>query len=332
VTLTVHNPSEVPPQVAGRFFEKYVTGRKSGGTGLGTSSARLMAKAQHGDLQMRTGPGGTTLTLTLPASKDAVVAPLPAPAPREDQQWLQAMPERSLLLVDDDEFTRLVTRRQLPTPPFRVETAANGQQAIDAMARHWPAYLLVDMEMPVKNGIDTVRWLREQEAAHSLPRCRVVMMSGNDAEDATGRALQAGVDRFLAKPVSRERLMQALRELETQQPAAAPATPPSAAPADAAPDAPVQVDADWQDLYPEFLRLQREAVDGMAQALAGDDRAQLNFLAHRSFGALAAMGMDWAAAQSRALEHTALQAQREELERRIGALRDYLRTVRVEFR
>jgi nitrogen-specific signal transduction histidine kinase len=55
VALRVHNPGEVPADIAGRFFDKYVTGGKSGGTGLGTYSARLMARVQQGELQMQTG-------------------------------------------------------------------------------------------------------------------------------------------------------------------------------------------------------------------------------------------------------------------------------------
>jgi CheY-like chemotaxis protein len=212
--LSVHNPGAVPPEVAGRFFDKYVTSRKSGGTGLGTYSARLMARTQQGDLRMETGPDGTTLTLTLPAASEPP-ASAPAASPDDDAPTvlLEGWSARELLLVDDDELIRLVTRRMLPSPPYRVETAANGQAAMDTMAQRWPEYLLVDMEMPLKNGLETVQWVREQEAARNLPRCRVIMMSGNDDEVSAQRALQAGADRFLVKPVSRERLLAALEEL-----------------------------------------------------------------------------------------------------------------------
>ncbi|HEX2545749.1 MAG TPA: response regulator [Ramlibacter sp.] len=345
VVLTVHNPGEVPPDIARRFFDKYVTGGKSGGTGLGTYSARLMAHAQHGDLMMRTGSGGTTLTLTLPSSREAPAAALPqASTERGDMQWLRDMPARDALLVDDDEFTRLVTRRLLPTPPFRVETAPNGAAAMEIMARNRPEYLLIDMEMPVKNGIETVQWLRAVEAAAGGKRCHVVMMSGNDDPVSIQRALDAGVDRFLNKPVSRDLLLDTLRELETQQPGVGVplrAHPdlrgvgraPAAAPVpDPQPEGLVHVDAEWKEMFPEFMRLQREAVEGMAQALAGGDRQNLNFLAHRAFGALSAMGMHWAASQSRIVERSALEARPEELEPRIVALRDYLSTVRIEYR
>ncbi|RYF37208.1 MAG: PAS domain-containing protein, partial [Comamonadaceae bacterium] len=57
VRLRIHNPGDLAPEVARGFFDKYFSGGKSGGTGLGTYSARLMARVQQGDLALETGPG-----------------------------------------------------------------------------------------------------------------------------------------------------------------------------------------------------------------------------------------------------------------------------------
>ena len=335
VALAVHNPGQVPPEVAGRFFDKYVTGRKSGGTGLGTYSARLMAKAQLGDLRMHTGEAGTLVTLTLPAFREALPAPRRA-APREDpQSWLQELPLRDLLLVDDDEFSRLVMRRLLPSPPFHVETAANGQAAIDAMRLRWPDYLLTDMEMPLVDGVETVRWVREQEVASGRPRCRIVMMSGNDDDKSAASALAAGADRFLVKPMTRERLLTALRELE-QEPRAPEADATGNEPPAARGPVPggdqVIVDAEWRAVFPGFFQLQQQAADNMASALAAGQREELQFVAHRAYGALAAMGLEWASQQSRAVELNALQGAPAEIAPTIAALRDHLARVRITYR
>lgn len=335
VMLTVHNPGEVPPEIAVRFFEKYASGRRSGGTGLGTYSALLMARAQQGDLRMHTGPVGTVLQLTLPGLKEALPQPCTA-APREDaQSWLQDLPLREVLLVDDDEFTRLVTRRLLPSPPFHVETAANGQAAAEAMRTHWPDYLLVDMEMPLKNGVETVRWVRKQELASGRARCRIVMMSGNDDDKSAAAALAAGADRFLMKPVSRERLLSALRELEQEPRATQPAgiggeAPPRRAAATGGDH--VVVNAEWRAVFPGFLKLQQEAVEHMARALAADQREELHLLAHRAYGALAAMGLEWASQQSHSVEHEALAGEAAAIEPRIAALREHLARVQVTYR
>jgi len=355
VVLSIHNPGEVPADIVPRFFEKYVTGR-SGGTGLGTYSARLMARAQQGDLQMRTGAAGTTVTLTLAPLKGAPPPPPRLAVPADAAKWASGMAARDVLLVDDDEYTRLVNRRLLPSPPFSVQTAANGQAAVDAMVRHWPHYLLIDLEMPLKDGIETVRWVRAQEA-QGRPRCRVVMVSGNDDPGVAQRALAAGAARFLLKPVSREALLSALRELELAAPPAPPAPPAAPAPGfeprpesrsgpESKPESPsglpfesasasapgdelVGVEPDWVEFFPDFVKLQRETVEAMGRALLAGDRQEVGFLAHRAAGGLATMGMGWAARQSRAIEREAAQAAPEVLRQRIDALREHLQRVRL---
>ena len=107
-------------------------------------------------------------------------------------------------------MNRFVRSHLLPSPPFTVTTAA----AVEAMSQHWPDFLLLDMEMPGTKGLDTLRRVREQEATQGRPRCRVVMISGHDDAGSTARALEAGAERFLVKPVSRDRLLSALAELE----------------------------------------------------------------------------------------------------------------------
>lgn len=336
VALSVANPGRVPPEVQHRFFEKYATHGKSGGTGLGTYSARLLARVQHGDLAMRTGADGTTLTLTLPrAELAAPVAGSDAPTARLATDWLADGRPRTALVVDDDEFNRLVHRRFLPTPPFEVDTAANGLQAEESMTRRWPQFLLLDMEMPLRNGLDTVRWVREREANGSRPRCHVLMLSGNDEPSVAERALAAGADRFLPKPTTREAVLGALRELEAGETggsadAAQQAT--TEASFDAGGDVAdvVRVNPEWVSYFPKFIRNQRDNLDTMANALSAGDRKHLAFIAHRAFGGLSAMGLSWAAGETRFIEHQALHAPADDLQRRIVALREYLGRVRCE--
>jgi signal transduction histidine kinase/CheY-like chemotaxis protein len=323
-SLAVHNPGAIPPDIAARFFEKYVT-RKKAGAGLGTYSARLMARTQAGDLHMDTGAQqGTTITLSLPpAPADAPRArPGPAhkalPAQLPQDQGLAG----ELLLVDDDESARLVTRRLLPAS-LTVETAANGEAAAQAMLRRWPRWLLIDMEMPVQDGIATVRWVREEERTHGRPRCRIVMVSGNDDPGSAQRALDAGADSFLPKPVAAGALLAALR---ADEPAANAQVPALARLGD---DGAMIVDPAWTAQYPAFVQAQRETVQAMEHALATGDRERLRFLAHRASGSLAMMGLDRAARENRRLQAEALHASREALDARLAWLRDHLQALRI---
>lgn len=334
VALSVHNPGEVPPEIAARFFEKYVSGGKSGGMGMGTYSARLMARVQQGDLTLDTGAGhGTTLTLRLRALRGEPPAPAPAVVAGPDPElWAAGLPPQDVLLVDDDEYTRLFMGRFLPSPPFRVQTAENGQEAIEAMAIRWPDYLLVDLEMPVRNGVETVRWVREYEAAQGRPRCRVIMLSANDDEASAARGLAAGADRYLRKPVTREALLAALRELHDPQGEAGPAAGPpgAAASRDPSPEEVLRLPTAWVEAFPGYLDSQRRTLDAMTRAVADGDRDSLRQLAHRACGALSLVGLHWAAAQCRALEEGAERGHAGELEQRITGVREHLGKVRAE--
>lgn len=333
VLLSIHNPGMVPAAVAERFFDKYVTAGKSGGTGLGTYSARLMARVQEGELTMASSElAGTTLTLALKAlPADALPAPLPAGADHATTQAIAAadFAARNVLVVDDDEYNRLILRRYLPSPPFTVDTAVNGQGAIEAVARHWPDIILIDMEMPVMNGPDAVAWVRRRESLEQRRPCVIVMLSSNDDAASIRRCLDAGANRFITKPVTREALLEALRELD---PGAAPApsltgAAPARIPTLPSPDDVVHVDEDLADRVPEFLDSRRKLVEAMRAALATGDREQLRGLAHRAGGGLALYGFQWAAWQSRQIENGAAAGDHGELQQHIERLGDHLRVV-----
>ncbi|HZN46454.1 MAG TPA: response regulator, partial [Ramlibacter sp.] len=335
--VLVRNPGQVHASVASSFFDKYVTAGKSGGTGLGTYSARLMARVQNGDLEMRTGDAGTVLTLTLPA-----LGAEQLPPPRERAAAAASRPlvtaedfaPRRVLLVDDDDYNRLLLMRYLPSPPFTVEAAADGQAAIEAVARQWPDIVLVDMEMPVMNGPDAVKWIRYRERQEGRKPCTVVMMSSSDDAASIRRGLAAGSTRFLTKPFTREALLALLHELDaggTPEPAQAPLQrqpEPHDAPVPA--HAPVQVDAELLGEVPAFLDSRRRMVDAMAKALAAGDRALLHTVAHRAAGGLALFGFQWAAWRSRAISARAAGGDAQSLRDDIEALREHLQAVQVQ--
>lgn len=335
--VRVRNPARVPPAIANRFFDKYVTMGKPGGIGLGTYSARLMARVQEGELGMSSGDEGTVLTLTLrPLGAD------PLPEPQATAPSLPARPAvtaadfapRRLLLVDDDEYNRLLLLRYLPSPPFTVESAANGRAACEAVARQWPDIVLVDMEMPVMDGPAAVAWIRAREAEEGRRPCIVVMMSSNDDAGSMRRGLAAGSDRFLTKPFTRETLLALLHELASGAPGPVQVPlelePPPAAPAPPAREARVRVDPELRQEVPAFLDSRRRLVRDMAHALAGDQRAQLRTLAHRAAGGLALFGFHWAAWQSRSISARAHEADARALAEAIAALDAHLAAVRVD--
>jgi len=339
--VCVRNPGRVPEAVAGRFFDKYVTAGKSGGTGLGTYSARLMARVQAGDLQMQTGEEGTVVTFSLPALRaDQLLQPggpgraAAVPAPRAAPAAADFAPRR-VLIVDDDEYNRLLLLRYFPSPPFMLDTAANGLAATEAMARQWPDVVLVDLEMPIMDGLETIAWIRAQEQQERRKRCLILMMSSNDDEASMRRALEAGCDQYLTKPFTREAVLSLLHEHDSGSRAAgqvrAPLPPrPAAAGQPPLPgDSSVRVDAELRAEVPVFLASRMAMLDAMVAALAAADRAELHRIAHRAAGGLALFGFEWAAWQCRWISAQAATADPGELQQEIDRLRQHLATVAV---
>jgi PAS domain S-box-containing protein len=302
----VHNAGAVPAEVQPRFFQKYATSGKSGGVGLGAYSARLMARVQAGDITLRTSQEeGTTLTVRL------ALAPQPQPAsdgirePVSGTSKKISSGSRRVLVVDDDEFNRLVLRRSLPNPPFAVEEAVNGRAALEAARRAWPDTVLLDLEMPVMDGHETARHLRSLERDAGRPRCTIIAISSNDDPAIVKRALAAGCDRYLVKPAPREALLKLL-------------------------DAEVLLDPDLRASLPAFLDSRRRMLDEMPGSLAGGDRVRFRRLAHKLAGSFVLYGFGWAAEQCRGLERDAAAGDVADLARGVAAVRAHLDSVAIK--
>src|SRR5207237_648977 len=186
-------------------------------TGLGTYSARLMARVQGGDVTMQSSIAeGTTLVVRLPAASQAVEAggvhSEAATDPPETVSATAELPALHVLLVDDDEYNRLILGRFLP-PPVVVNVAVNGRDAVDAAAAHQPDVILMDVDMPGMNGLDAARAVRSHERELGREPCTIMALSSYDDEASRQRSREAGCDLYLTKPVTRASLHSALRQL-----------------------------------------------------------------------------------------------------------------------
>jgi CheY-like chemotaxis protein/signal transduction histidine kinase len=332
--VRIHNLGAVPEAVRGRFFEKYATAGKSGGSGFGTYSARLMARIQEGDLGMRTDEAeGTTLSLRLrsAAGHGAVPAPAPVPdaaPPPEPGHDDAALPPLDVLIVDDDEYNLLVLRRSLPSPPLALRTATSGHEALQAQAQQPADVIFMDLEMPAMSGFETVQALRRREKENRCRPALVVALTSHEDEATRRRCLQAGFDLYLSKPVRREELLRALRGAggTPGTPAALPPAPPLPGP-----EATLELDPDLREALPGFLQSRRAALEDMAQALQSGDGTQLRRIAHRLAGSFALHGFRWAAHGCQQIEHAPGDADPLQLQAQLDALRRHLETVRVTF-
>jgi two-component system, cell cycle sensor histidine kinase and response regulator CckA len=193
----------IAPELHERIFEPFFSTKPSGeGTGLGLSTSVVIVESHGGRIGVRSEPGsGTDFEVRLPA------VPATTGASRDEEPELRPGAGQLVLFVDDEGAIRDVSRTMLESFGYRVLLAADGQEAARTFAAHERdiAIVVTDLTMPVLDGYALIRTVRERSFA--VP---IVATSGLNTADASARALDAGADRFLAKPYDTRTLLGAI--------------------------------------------------------------------------------------------------------------------------
>ncbi|MBL8349406.1 MAG: response regulator [Burkholderiaceae bacterium] len=180
--------------------------RPAGGTGLGLAISRQLVCSLGGELGLHSAPGlGSRFGFTLPLPR----APAPRPPPPAAPTVPEAAMAGQVLLVEDNEVNRLIGSAMLQSLGLTVLTADDGAQAIALLARP-PApdlkAVLMDCQMPVMNGYQATRQLRELEREQQRTRLPVIALTANASSADVERCFAAGMDGHLAKPFTLEQL------------------------------------------------------------------------------------------------------------------------------
>ncbi len=185
------------------------------GTGLGMAIVKKLIDRMDGSIAIESEPGiGSTFTVSIPfriASEDAC---------REDSEnkELVDLAGMHVLLVEDNNLNREIAKTILEDAQITVDPAENGKMALD-LFREKPAYtyqaILMDVMMPVMDGYAATREIRklEREDAATIP---VIAITANAFLEDIKKCREAGMDVHLAKPVTAEKLIDALRQCRTR--------------------------------------------------------------------------------------------------------------------
>ena len=202
----------IAPEDQSRIFEPfYRAGRLvPGGTGLGLAITRSLVAQLGGTIEVRSTPGvGTTFVVRLPLEK----APS-APTRRNLNRVSTPRLSGSVLVADDHEDSRKLTARVLELAGLSVTQVENGLEAV-AAARDGFDLILMDVAMPVLDGVDAARRIRLEESAGMRPRVPILAHSAQASAPDRERCLEAGMDAFIAKPAPRPRLIATVASLLT---------------------------------------------------------------------------------------------------------------------
>jgi len=212
VTLAVTDTGPgVPPALQARIFEPFFTTKPVGiGTGLGLSLCRGIIERHGGTLTVKSPPGqGATFCVELPV--ETVCATAPA-SPERDH--MPAVPDKSILIIDDEPSIASGLKRLLSRDGYTVETVANGHLALTKLRERSYDLLLSDMRMPGIDGPSLYRTL-EHQYPHLLRR--VIFLTGDTLNPETKLFLDQSAAPCLTKPCTVAEIRRAIQQvLETE--------------------------------------------------------------------------------------------------------------------
>ena len=231
-------------------------------------------------------------------------APAAAPPPDDLPPQADSLHNARVLLVDDNSINRDIAAENMAEFGISVDTAQNGQEAVDkTLAAEWDL-ILMDVQMPVLDGYQATRAIRDLERAGKTPRPRtpIVAMTANVLQDDQDKCLECGMDGFVAKPLERRPFLDVLLRFVSRDSQTAPAPLPAAPPAPPSPPSPPAFDEAaaldrlhgnrnlLSRLLDDFLRQHSGDPDLVAAALQSGDFARGQALAHAIKGSSANLG------------------------------------------
>ena len=214
VRLTVRDTGlGIPAEKQATLFEKFIQAdnsatRRFGGTGLGLAICRELTLMMGGAIWVDSREGeGSTFTVELPLERGVSIAAAPAPEPVGDNPEDGAL---RLLAAEDNPTNQQVLAAVMGSLGLDIDIVADGKLAFEAWRDGAYDLILMDIQMPVMDGIDAARAIRAAEREQGRLRTPIVALTANALSHQVEEYLAAGMDGHVAKPIEIAKLYEAI--------------------------------------------------------------------------------------------------------------------------
>ncbi len=307
------------------------TTRKYGGTGLGLTITKKLIGLLGGTVSLRSQPGqGSVFSLTMPAGSCPLDTPLAPdsstfePVAAKHLRTQDAQFCGRVLVAEDVQTNQILIKLLLERLGLDVIVAANGNEAVEEATRKAYDLVLMDVQMPEKNGHEATRQLRDLGVTTPI-----VALTAHAMKEDRQACLDAGCDDYLTKPIDRDKLVGVLARYlpaaendATKQPAtpAGSAPSPMSDPSDSAARAGVAEtpiiawgqlisrigDEDLvRELMPICVADNRSRLESLSEAVVANDAVNVKLYAHSIKGSAANLGAEPLSEAAQHLEHLA---------------------------
>ncbi len=239
----------------------------------------------------------------------------------------ETLPEIHILLADDNADMRNLIQVYLKDGECTVDTAENGEIAVEKFKAGRYDIILMDMQMPVMDGITATKKIRKWEAENGSVQTKIVALTGNAATEDIDKCMHAGCSSHLAKPVKKDTLV---HELALQM---------SVRKSDVYSNEGIMqekeemfvahVDMDLKDLIPDYLEERLKDMNRIQEAVKAQDYETVKILGHTLKGSGGGYGFDSITEIGIHIESAAEEANENEIEKWNNKLSDYLDSVEI---